>query len=678
MIRKWKEKFLNRGIRSTLIIYFSMIALVPIIVVGLFSYNQAATSLENEVGNKVKDYARVNMEKLDRTMYERVRDVQIMATAPSVLSAVNSNDQIENYLDQQLETLSYFSSLSVSDSDGNVISRNGGSEELTIETDTAEWNEAIENGLSFSEVVYDADLDSYVIEINVRIDKGERVGMMQAKFNVEYIWNDVNTISSENVMVELVNQDGEKVADTVSSASTDVEAAAEEVDQSSQIFTELNIATPGDAGFIKAKDSTNNDAIIGYAKSAGYQDFTGFNWSLIVSEPTAIALDSIEKVREIILTIGVITLITVILLSIFIARSIANPLITLRNRALKVADGELNMKIEVKGRGEVRELTEAMNQMIDNLRDTIKQTGDASNRIGSQSNTLQKISNAIQTGSQQLTSTMQELVSGSEEQANSSTDIASAEQHLDQQISNVKQESELLEKSSESVWNISNEGTKQMKESITQIEVINHEVKNAVDKVKGLEKQSQAVSDLTVVINNITEQTNLLALNAAIEAARAGEAGKGFSVVADEIRKLAEQVSLSAIDIAEVINQMQKESKSLAVSLDGAYQQADKGVTQIKESATYFLTIKEEITQMNIRIKTVGNNLQGIEQNSNEINEGITQIASISEENAANLEETSGSIEQQQAAVDNLSEQADILQTLSYDLNQMVDKFQID
>lgn len=678
MIRKWKEKFLNRGIRSTLIFYFSMIALVPIIVVGFFSYNQAATSLEAEVGNKVKDYARVNMEKLDRTMYERVRDVQIMATAPTVVGAIDSNDKIENYLDQQLETLGYYSSLSVVDTDGKVISKDGGSKQLTIETDTAEWKEAIENGLSFSEVAYDPDLESYVIVINVRIDKSERIGVMQAKFNVEHIWSDVNNIASDNVMVELVNQNGEKVADTVSSASTDVEAGTEEVDQSSQIFTELNVSTPGDTGFIKAKDSTNKEAIIGYAKSAGYQDFTGFNWSLIVSEPTAIALGSIEKVREIILIIGVSTLVIVIILSIFIARSIANPLITLRNQALKVADGELNKKIELRGRGEVRQLTKAMNQMIDNLRDTIKHTGDASNRIGSQSNTLKKISNDIQIGSQQLTSTMQELASGSEEQANTSAGIATAEQQLDQQISKVKQESESLEKSSESVWNISNEGTNQMKESIIQIEIINHEVKNAVDKVRGLEKQSQAVSDLTVVINNITKQTNLLALNAAIEAARAGEAGKGFSVVADEISKLAEQVSLSAVDIAAVINQMQEESKSLAVSLDGAYQQADKGVTQIKESATYFLTIKEEIVQMNKRIETVGNNLKGIEQNSSEINEGITQIASVSEENAANLEETSGSIEQQQAAVDYLSEQADILQTLSNDLNKRVDKFQID
>ncbi|GGM22201.1 hypothetical protein GCM10011351_05110 [Paraliobacillus quinghaiensis] len=680
MISRIKEKFTKRGIRSTLITSFSFIALVPIIAIGLLSYNEAATSLENEVGNKVEDFARVNMEKLDRTMYERARDIEILVSEPIVAEALHNNpgNNIDIYLDEKLEALTYYKSLALIDSNGSVIGQTGDNNVTSINTETTEWKEVLENGISFSDVTYDSALDSYVLIINVAINNKTATGVVQAKFNVEHIWDDVNNISSENVIVELVNQAGEKVADTVSSASTDAGLEANQLDTSSQIFRKLDVATPGDSGFINEKDSANNDAIIGYSKSEGYKDFPGFNWSLIVSEPTSIALESIEKVREIILLIGFITLITVIIISIFIARNIARPLIRLKNRTLTVAEGDLNDKIVIHGRGEVRELAQAMNKMIDNLRDMITQTSKASNRIDEQSNTLQKISNDIKIGSEQVSSTMQELSGSAEEQASSSADIAAAEQDLDQQIRKVKNEADSLEKSSGNVWNISHEGTDHMNESITQIEVINDEVKNAVDKVRDLEKQSKAVSELTQVINTITEQTNLLALNAAIEAARAGEAGKGFSVVADEIRKLAEQVSLSAVDISEVINHMQKESESLAVSLDGAYQQADKGVTQIKESAIYFTTIKEEVTQMNQRISSVVSYLEGIEKNSEEMNVGINQIASASEENSANIEETSSSIEQQKDAMDYLSDQADVLQTLSKDLKKMVRKFRID
>ncbi|MFB1050423.1 methyl-accepting chemotaxis protein [Paraliobacillus sp. JSM ZJ581] len=679
MLKKIKNKWKNRGIRSTLITYFSFIAILPILIMGIITYFQSSQALEQEVGHKVKDFAAVHMEKLDRMMYERSRDIKLLANE---LSNIDSNDLEQSFFagffDRQVNQMEYFSSLSFTNEDGDLV---GFSSNLTNEYQMKQETIAKSSDeMAYSDVYYNSELDKHVIAISINVMKGQtKVGTLEGTFNVAYIWEDVNRISTDDMVVELINQSGEKVADTVTSASaTDEETSELAFQVSPAMLNRLEAVKSGDSAYYSGEGHHNQEAIIGYAKSDGYLDYPGFEWTLVVTEAKAEALSSIASIRNVILIIAISTFVSVVIISILLSKMIAKPLIHLKNKARTIAAGNLTDRVDVKGKGEVKQLSHAMNQMVDHLREAISYTKIASNRINDQSNALKDISYKLRDGSEQLTSTTQELAAGADEQASSSAQIAIAVQSFDNKVKQVKQNADQLKLSSTEVSGLAIKGNNQVNHSIEQMDTINNNVKKAVDNVKELEEQSQSVAQLTTVINKITEQTNLLALNAAIESARAGEAGKGFTVVANEIKKLAEQVSVSAIDIAEVMGNMQKETNRLQLSLENTYEQADIGVRDIKESASYFSTITTKVEGMNHHISTVADNLQSIELNSNEMNKGIEQIASVSQENAANMEETTASIQHQKDAVQYLANQSTILENLSKELKNIITKFTIE
>src|SRR5699024_1640129 len=180
-----------------------------------------------------------------------------------------------------------------------------------------------------------------------------------------------------------------------------------------------------------------------------------------------------------------------------------------------------------------------------------------------------------------------------------------------------------IEEFSNDVVKVTAEGSQLMQSSKSQMMKIDQIVQDAVKKVQGLDMQSQAISKLVGVIHDIADQTNLLALNAAIEAARAGEHGKGFAVVADEVRKLAEQVSDSVSDITSIVTNIQTESSIVAESLQEGYKEVEQGTEQIEVTGEKFNSIHTAITDMVNSIKSVSENLGSIAEDSQQMNSTI-------------------------------------------------------
>lgn len=390
---------------------------------------------------------------------------------------------------------------------------------------------------------------------------------------------------------------------------------------------------------------------------------------MITNGKTTLAVDII---------ISIIAIVLGVLVSVLTARFITKPIVYVADRMKAVASGDLSQPLlEIKSNDEIGQLISATNEMSINTKQLLTKINQVSETVSRQSEELTQTANEVKTGAEQVSTTMEELANGSETQANSVGILADNMGIFTTKVEETNKNGERVQKHSEDVLQMTDEGTELMESSISQMDKINQIVHEAARKMEGLDKQSQEISKLVLVIKDIAAQTNLLALNAAIEAARAGEHGKGFAVVADEVRKLAEQVSISVGDITEIVSTIQVESGITAESLKSGYSEVEKGTSQMRITGETFNKISSSVTEMVHSIVVVSENLSMIAENGQEMNGSIDEIASVSEESAAGVEQTAASAQQLSASIEEVAASSSQLALMSEELNKLVGQFKL-
>lgn len=367
-----------------------------------------------------------------------------------------------------------------------------------------------------------------------------------------------------------------------------------------------------------------------------------------------------------------------IVLIILVSRKISKELKRVVKTTTEVAGGNLLVpSVDYVGKDEVGQLAEAINLLKGNMHNILTKISEASDSLTNQSIELNQSASEVREGNIQVAVTMEELSSGAETQANSASNLAEKMNDFTQMVLESEQNGQEVVTKSDRVLNLTNDGRKLMTSSVTQMKNIDQIVEESVEKVKSLDKQSEAISNLVQVIEGIANQTNLLSLNAAIEAARAGEHGRGFAVVADEVRKLSEQVSSSVAEITTIVTNIQAETVSVVDSLSRGYVEVQEGTERIEATGASFETIQQAVTEMTDNITTISTNLNNIAQNTGEMNNLIEEVASVSEESAAGVEEAAASSEQTASSMEEVSGSADELARLAENMNEEIRVFKL-
>lgn len=365
-------------------------------------------------------------------------------------------------------------------------------------------------------------------------------------------------------------------------------------------------------------------------------------------------------------------------LAYFAASFITKPLKRLEKGALQVAHGDINHDVELaKSNDEVKSLGIAFNHMLYNLREMVQHIEHNFNKTN---NTVQTIEEESEKAKQQIAAisqAMSEIADGAEVSAQSVQDASELVEDSMKIAYQVEDKASVLKDTSKKMLNVLAETKESVSSLIEGLKGLVIDNKSSLQSVKKLESHSLEIGEIIKIVGELAAQTNLLALNASIEAARAGDHGAGFSVVAEEVRRLADESGHAVKGISALINSMQGEVNTVVQKITIQLENAQKKAGIGEETNAIFVGMNDTIEKMVEEIVQITDLIHQQKQQICETSQQSQEVAAISEETSAGAYQVVEITEKQTIMIQIIGSLILELQTNAKELKETISRFKL-
>ncbi len=359
-------------------------------------------------------------------------------------------------------------------------------------------------------------------------------------------------------------------------------------------------------------------------------------------------------------------------------RRVLDPLRDLGAVMLQAGSGDLTTRTTVDTDDEIGLLAQECNALIASLEAVARQVRSSAESVSGAAGRLSVSSQEMNSSTMEISSSVQQIAHGAELQSRKVEETSAAMETIASHVGETARQAEDASRASGEAARFALEGEEATDEAIRKIEEVRQAIETLAESVSVLGERSTEIGSIVDVITSIAEQTNLLSLNAAIEAARAGESGRGFSVVAEEVRKLADGSAKAAERIADLVKDVQTETSKAVEYMEIGAHEVLTGTEVVSRSGDSLRKISDAVSRTAMLAERIARSTAEQSDKTASVDKAMHDIAAVVEQNAASAQETAAAAQEQTACMEQVSASAQELADMSERLEDAVRRFRVE